>query len=158
MSIDTEIMSAETVDKHITEQGYVNYIVDIWEGIRSDPATGVSRFIGVWKLEQLVDENEGLSDPDFNAGGSSWRIRPSPTPLAWEQIEQIKKSDRDAEKYKGQQSQMLNGRGYGIDNITYSLYQAFMTAIDVLAVTEDDAEAWAAVDAYRNHQAQMYEK
>ena len=40
----------EVVDHNIAA-GYVTYIVDLWEGDRNDPATTVTRHIGVWRGE-----------------------------------------------------------------------------------------------------------
>lgn len=139
----------------------VIYVLDVWQGDRKDPAVGVSRWMGVFKGEDLTTDDGEALDPDFSKykpGYSEGKIIPQP--LFWQLLEEIKKEDREAERYKSQTAALLarDDYSYGTRLKEKTLYQGFVEAIDILAVDGENAEAWAAVDAYREHKALEYER
>lgn len=164
--VQQEQLNSDTVDHLIsTMSGAVIYIVDLWEGSKTDPATEIKRYIGLWRDEQLENEQGEAFDPDFTdtqivhrySGGSYIK----PEPVVWELIETIKTADRGALDFKSQQDHLLQGK-HSTYNYTAGkesqLYIAFIAAIDVLAEDPENEEAWAAVQAWRDYRAGLHEK
>jgi hypothetical protein len=152
----------EEVDVNIVPDQYVTWIVDLWRGDKRDPATAITRYIAVWRADQLENEQGEGVDPTFKPAASYRRQDPVPVPqpMVWNILEKIKEPDQEAEKFRTQQENLMNRElpRYGSTSTRASLYQAFMDALDVLAHSPDDQEAWAKVEAYRNNQALEYER
>jgi hypothetical protein len=164
----------EVIDHNIVPDLYVTYIVDVWEGDRSDPATGVTRFIGVWRAEDLETEERGAFDPDFtqvtdynyrysySRGSRSWRKSDTPEPLVWEVVETTKEADEGAQKMRSEYENMTDPEAraytYGAQRIHKDLYVKFLDAVDILAEDPDNEEAWEDVKAFRDNQALKHEK
>lgn len=153
------------IDHNVTEGGqYVTYIVDLWQGRLDDPATQITRYIALFRGDDLETEDGEAIDPDW-AGVDlhrHWAMEHSikPTPLVWETVEKTKHADRDAEQYRDQQAGMLSDRGYAYGEAATKkkLYQAFIEAIDVLATDPENEAAWETVEKYRNYNAKLHEK
>lgn len=165
MSVEAteEGVQYEVIDHNIVPDQYVTLIVDIWKGSRTDPATRITRYIGVWRADALETEERGAFNPEFgDMNISRYRAQRDikPEPMVWEQVEVVKETDRDAEQYREQQENLLDSTrySYGAGTTRRTLYQAFIEAIDKLAVDDTDEEAWAAVSAYRNYEATSREK
>jgi hypothetical protein len=151
----------EIVDHDVHQMsGLVAYVVDVWEGDKNDPATSITRHYGVWDGDKLETEDGTAFDPDFwPENAYSYRPRPKPEPLVWESLNEVKKADSGARTFKRDQERMLDtGHSYGEAGKQRLLYSTFMNAIDVIAADPDNAEAWAAVDAWRDYRAMQYEK
>lgn len=153
------------IQDHNIAAGYVTYIVDLWTGDASDPAVGVERWIGVWHENDLESEELGGFDPDFNRTRYGYRREPKPEPLVWEQVEVIKEADDAARRMQRESEQLLDDNddgGYNYQRMktkpVRDLYQAFIDAIERLAVDDTDEEAWTAVEAWRSHNALRHEK
>jgi hypothetical protein len=158
-ALGTEGLQYETIDVNIVNDLYVTWIVDIWDGDRNDPAVDIIRYIGVWDADALEDDDGNAVDPTFKKGQYSG-VTPSHKPRHWEQLDHIKKSDGAARSFKKQSDEMLDPEryaGYGLAT-SKTKYMAFMDAIDTLVSDPENAEAWAAVDAWRAHNAQLHEK
>lgn len=155
------------IDHNIVTDMYVTYIVDIWSGDLNDPATGITRYIGVWKAEDLETEERGAFDPDFSKARTSrsyyygdWQGG-DPQPLLWEALEETKKPDKDASDHKEEHEQFSERReGYysHSHNSLVDQYQAFLDAIDRVARDESDEEAWTIINTWRNRQNAQYER
>lgn len=156
-----EATQFEILDHNIAA-GYVTYIVDLWEGDRTDPAVGVTRYIGVWDENVLETEERGAFNPDFTSASGSYYSgsRMKPPALVWTEIGQTKKQVREAEQFKSQLNNLMNNDrySYGVAASTKDRFQKFMAAIDKLATDNSDAEAWEAVHAWRERLALAYEK
>lgn len=155
-----EATQFEIIDHNIAA-GYVRYIVDLWEGDRTDPAVGVTRYIGVWNENVLETEERGAFDPDFtSARGSYYGSRMKPPALVWAEIGETKKQVREAEQFKHQLKSLMNNDrySYGARQSEKDRFQKFMAAIDKLATDNSDQEAWEAVHAWRERLALAHEK
>lgn len=157
----------DTIDVNIIPDLYVTWIVDIWEGNRNDPATQIDRYIGVWRADVLEDDEGNARDPEFKAGraddySSSYRISRAiePAPLHWDQIDTPKKADAEARQYRRESEAYADAGAYryGSERVRAELYQKFMAAIEVLGTDPNNEEAWAAVEAWRMHDATKHEK
>lgn len=153
----------EIIDHNIIPDSYVTYIVDIWEGDRNDPATGVGRYIGVWNGDDLETEEQGAFDPDFTMARSKrkWDPKPTPEPLHWALLEETKKPDRSAENHRDQEQNLTKKKeGYyqNKQNRAVDLYTAFLDAIDTLAEDDTNEQAWRAVEAWRSRLNDEHEK
>src|SRR6516162_5498097 len=98
MSATEEKLRAKIVDREVLQSaGLVTYVVDVWRGDREDPATPVTRYIGVWKSDQLEgDPTISMSNP----GGYSERITQKPEAMVWEKLETVKIADKEAQQFK----------------------------------------------------------
>lgn len=158
-----DLRQFEIIDHNIAA-GYVTYIVDLWDGVRKDPAVSITRYIGVWREEKLEKEDGEAFDPSFWAPKTSrysYRNNPVPEPLAWERIEVVRAADQELLRFKSEQALEL-GEGdsylYGSRRNRVELYKKFMDAIDTLANNPDDEAAWQDVEQYRNYNARLHEK
>lgn len=151
----------DVLDHHVTPgMEYVTLIVDVWRGDRKDPATAVDRYLGLWSGESLENGDGEAVDPSFSQHG--WKgVVPNPEPLVWECFEHIKTADRTAESHKEQTDRLQKRNdGYGSThhNRQVDLYEAFLEAIERVAVDDTDEEAWTAITAWRNRLDEQYER
>jgi|SRR6516225_1889895 hypothetical protein len=155
----------EVVDHNIAA-GYVTYIVDLWEGDRNDPATTVTRHIGVWRGESLEKEDGEAFDPDWLDTSSSyskyrWRPVPKPEPVVWEQIEQVsgdKEAMKAREDYKNLTTKQEDRYYSTAHNTQVDAYEAFMTAVDRVAEDDTDEAAWKTIEQWRMKHAMKHER
>jgi len=155
MSEETEepTWQYEIIDHNVTpDQEYVTLILDIWMGDRNDLATGIDRYIGVWRGSALeTDEGEAIN-PSFEK--HSWRRyvpEPKPDTLVWEKMESIKEVDRDAQSHQTESAALMSGSYFGYDSgIKEGQYESFLDAIDRLAENYEDESAWEAVNNWRS--------
>jgi len=155
---------SEIIDHNIAA-GYVTYIVDRWEGDRNDPTVSVTRYIGVWRDDQLEKPDGEAFDPPFwptEKSRYSYRSEPdNPKPLVWQTVETMKEADQELVRFKNDQNNEL-GEGsryqYGSAKRRSELYQEFMDAIDTLAKFPENEEAWKKVERWRNFNARLHEK
>lgn len=156
-----EVTQFEILDHNIAA-GYVTYIVDLWKGDRTDPAVGVTRYIGVWDENVLETEERGAFNPDFiSASGSYYAAsRMKPPAILWSEIAETKKQVREAEQFKSQLKNLMSNDqySYGARQSEKDRFQKFMSAIDKLATDNSDQEAWEAVHAWRERLALAHEK
>jgi hypothetical protein len=155
-----DLKKFEIFDHNITSE-YVTYIVDLWEGDKNDPAVSITRYIGVWRGDQLEKEDGEAFDPDFWGESRSrytYRLEPKPKPLAWTTVETVKEADKELLSFKTQQENMLNKNQYYGKNRRAELYQEFLDAIDILALWPDREDMWKKVEAYRRYNAHSHEK
>lgn len=157
----------DTVDINIIPDQYVVWIVDIWEGNESDPATQIDRYIGVWRADVLEDDEGNAKDPVFladraNQYATSYRMHNiiNPAPLHWDQLETPKKADEDARRYRQESEQYADEKAYryGSERVRATLYQQFMAAIEVLGQDPSNEEAWQKVEEWRMHDATKHER
>lgn len=163
--VEVEGVHYDTIDINIIPDSYVTWIVDVWTGNRNDPAVGVTRYIGVWRGEDLEDAEGNAIDPDFSQLSErrySWDRQIKPHPLHWHALETVKESEGDARSFKNDvESMSPDNRSYTYNSKLRrkaELYQEFLKAIDILAASPEDVYAWAAVEAWRQHNAQLHEK
>lgn len=156
----------ETIDVNIVPDLYVTWIVDLWQGEKTDPATAITRYIGVWRAEVLENEKGEAIDPVFSEkmlGAYNALRYISPTPMHWQALESIKEADSEAQNFRSQMEDALRPR----ERFDYnrrehieerSPMEEFMDAIDRLAVDDTDQEAWAIVQARRKAQIEKMER
>lgn len=165
MAIVAQDVQCEVQDKNYAA-GYVTYIVDLWQGSATDPAVGITRWLGLWHESVLLDSEFG--EPDWaEVFGRGYMREPKPNPLIWAQVEIVKEADDAARLAARNDEDMMepvdpDQPQYRYINATKqkqkTLYQAFIAAIDRLAQDDTDAEAWAAIDAWRDYNAKLHEK
>ena len=165
MSATEEKLRAKIVDHEVLQSaGLVTYVIDVWRGDREDPATAVERYLGVWNSDDLVTEDDEAITPTISIRtGYSYRggdYGQKPEAKFWQKLEVIKAADKEAEQFKGHTEHMMNEGGYSYGEMATQKrkYQAFMRALDVLAIDEGNEEAWAMVEEYREYQALKHEK
>jgi hypothetical protein len=161
---EVDLKQSKIYDHNITE-GYVTYIVDMWEGDEKDPTVGISRYVGVWRAEQLEVDDVAI-DPDFWGSARmqryTYRNSPTPQPLVWELMEEIKTPDKELVKFKRDQEHALHKPSYGSGGAVRraDLYNEFLRAIDFIAKypNSDNKAQWDAIEAYRGYNARLHER
>lgn len=159
-------MNFEIVDHNIIPDQYVTYIVDVWQGDRKDPATRITRYIGTWRASDLETEEGEAFDPDFSFPDvPQYRIdrismyefdRKKSRPLVWDRLETVQEPDQDLLQHREAHDRLSEQNGHTpLSWRTASSgvgYEQFLQAIDAVAVNEDDEEAWATIDKWRQRQ------
>jgi len=153
----------EILDHNIMPDSYVTYIVEAWRGNKSDPATEIVTYIGVWRGDQLETDERGAFDPNFDdvfkaeryGTISSYHFKPRP--LAWSMIETTQESDHSALQHRDAEEALTGDRGYlgahyGGRSSNGVTYEMFLEAIEAVAVNEEDEEAWDKIENWRLRQ------
>jgi len=153
----------------ILELDYVSYILDVWAGEKTDPATTITRYIGVWKGADLEKEDGEAFDPDFGESGyvSRYGINSrevKPKPLHWDVLEEVQKADREAEQHRSESESLerpLDDSHYdysGRRAASKEQHEAFWAAIERVSENDDDEEAWETINKYRLRYVMQHEK
>jgi len=138
-----------TMIDQVNVADYITMVIEVYDGDREDPATEIRRYQATYPSNW---------DGEIELRGSYSLYRPKGS-LGWVDLEVVKEKDHDAESYEYAQGNMLNGdRYYSGSGKGRKLYQAFMEAIDVLSGDDENVDAWAAVDEWRQYQALLNEK
>ena len=161
----------EIIDHNVIPDLYVTYIVDLWEGDKTDPATEVSRFIALFAAGELETEEGVAFDPNFEAVSPGYRTsyyskhsprELVPEALVWDTVETIKEADKESLRYKEETERLLKRSESTYSgakhNAEVDRYQAFLDAIDRLAAGDESEETYTAIDAWRNRLVERYEK
>lgn len=157
-------MNYEILDHNIVPDSYVTYIVDLWDGERKDPATSVYTYIGVWRGDDLENEEQGAFDPDFSKAEDSYGHiefrRYNPRPLLWKHLDTPTKGNDDAKQHRDAHERLTEQNGYTPPawRLGASSYEQFLAAIDTVAENYEDEEAWKIIDSWRERQLRHDER
>lgn len=157
----TKIHQLEISRTQLPGTDYVVLVTEIWQGDRNDPATSVSRYMGMWEAGDVPPEGELPLDQRYGSPELERETRKQN--LVWESLGLVQGSDRDYRSHRDEYQSMTAEDGgyrysYGISRKRKELYVAMLNAVDIIAEDENNKEAWAAIDAYREYWALEQEK
>lgn len=138
------------------EYSIIEYIVG--DGPPDDPGSTIARRIAVYRKEEVPEDFQAALTTAME--NSRWGFEGMEDTLADEQIEIVQEGDHDANDHREAEARLGDG------NIPYSWregsngvsYEQFLTAIDALAVDDQDEEAYKVIDTWRQRQLRHDER